>query len=40
MILLPSSGNNPFILDLNQLAQQLPPPAASTTPVTPTLPTP
>ena len=40
MILLPSSGNNPFILDLNQLAQQLPPPVASTPPVTPTLPAP
>ena len=39
LMLLPAGGNNPFILDLNQLRQQLPP-ATSTTPVSPTLPTP
>lgn len=47
LILLPAGGNNPFILDLNQLQNQLPKtttPAVSTptvtTPVSPTLPTP
>lgn len=42
LILLPASGNNPFILDLNQLQNQLPKttPPVSSTPVSPTLPTP
>jgi regulator of protease activity HflC (stomatin/prohibitin superfamily) len=46
LILLPAGGNNPFILDLNQLQSQLPKttPSVSTpttsTPVSPTLPTP
>ncbi len=38
LILLPSSGNNPFILDLKSLQEQLPTPAvAPTTPVSPTV---
>jgi regulator of protease activity HflC (stomatin/prohibitin superfamily) len=42
LILLPAGGSNPFILDLNQLRQQLPTPAAiaPTAPVTSTQPTP
>ncbi|HLF26021.1 MAG TPA: prohibitin family protein [Anaerolineae bacterium] len=32
LILLPSSTNNPFILDLNQLTEQLPAPTATATP--------
>ncbi|MBI5567296.1 MAG: hypothetical protein HY870_20525, partial [Chloroflexi bacterium] len=47
LILLPAGGNNPFILDLNQLQNQLPktttPSVATpsaTTPQSPTLPTP
>ena len=38
LILLPASGNNPFILDLNQLQNQLPRTTTPTT-VTPVLPT-
>jgi regulator of protease activity HflC (stomatin/prohibitin superfamily) len=44
MILLPAGGNNPFILDLNQLQQQLPktavptPAPTATVPISPTLP--
>ncbi|HEY4721820.1 MAG TPA: SPFH domain-containing protein, partial [Anaerolineae bacterium] len=44
LILLPAGGNNPFILDLNQLQQQLPktsvptPAPAVTVPVSPTVP--
>jgi regulator of protease activity HflC (stomatin/prohibitin superfamily) len=47
LILLPAGGNNPFILDLNQLQKQaqIQPPAptsepTSTTPISPTVPTP
>ncbi len=44
LILLPAGGNNPFILDLNQLQQTMPKPAApaptSTAPVTTTTTTP
>ncbi len=42
LILLPAGGNNPFILDLNQLQNQLPktPTPSVATPVSPTLPTP
>lgn len=46
LILLPASGNNPFILDLNQLQNQLPKTTTPSTtpsltiPVSPTLPTP
>jgi regulator of protease activity HflC (stomatin/prohibitin superfamily) len=46
LILLPAGGNNPFILDLNQLQNQLPNTTPSvttpsvTTPVSPTVPTP
>ncbi len=47
LILLPANGNNPFILDLNQLQNQLPktttPTTTSpsvTTPISPTVPTP
>jgi hypothetical protein len=44
LILLPAGGNNPFILDLNQLQQQLPktavptPAPSVTVPVSPTVP--
>ena len=42
LILLPASGNNPFILDLNQLQNQLPkaatPATVIPTPVAPTVP--
>jgi regulator of protease activity HflC (stomatin/prohibitin superfamily) len=42
LILLPAGGNNPFILDLNQLQNQLPkttaPTTSTTTPVSPTVP--